>query len=83
MKEFGQLFLGSNEKVPLNAFILSKSDIEIQTGDTVKIENLHPILVTCSVSLADKLFCLGITRSENIKGVDMLLMINPGAEVKL
>ena len=82
-KEFGEFFLASNEAVPLNAFVLNVSDVEIHTDDTVKIEHLHPILVTCELTEADKFVAIGIIRRENIKGNDCLMMINPDATVRM
>lgn len=82
-KEFGQFFLGANDNVPLNAFVLNTSDVEIYPNENVKIEHLHPVYVTCEADLADKLIALGIIRRENIKGKDVLMMINPGGDVKI
>lgn len=82
-KEHGEFFVASNDQVPPNAFVLNVSDVEIHTQDTVKIEHLHPILVTCELTEADKLIAIGIIRRENIQGRDCLMMINPQAEVRM
>lgn len=82
-KERGEFFLASNEEVPLNGFVLTVSDIEIQPHDTVKVEHLKPVLVTVEASLAEKYIAIGIIRRENVKGNDVLMMINPEAEVKI
>jgi hypothetical protein len=81
--ERGQFFLASNDKVPPNAFVLNTCDIEIHTGDHIKIDLLHPVLVTCDADDADKFVAIGIIRRENIQGRDCLMMINPEATVKM
>jgi hypothetical protein len=83
MKEHGEFFLATNDQVPPNAFVLNVSDIEINTNDTVKIEHLHPILVTCDMDDGDAFVAIGVIRRENIKGRDCLMMINPEATVKM
>lgn len=80
-KEHGQLFLAVNEEIPLDGFVLNTCDIEIHPGDDVKIECLHPILVTLSADLAEKYIAIGIIRRECVKGRDCLLMTSPEAEV--
>ncbi len=82
-KESGQFFLSANDKVPPNAFVLNVSDIEIQTEDIVKIKHLHSVLVTVDAGLADKFVAIGIIRRENTKGIDVLMMVNPDAEVQM
>jgi hypothetical protein len=82
-KECGQFFLATNKEIPLDGFILNKSDIEIHTGDTIKVDLLHPILVTAHSCLADKLFCRGIALNEMAKGTDVLMMVHPKVEVKM
>jgi hypothetical protein len=82
-KEFGEFFLASNDQVPPNAFVLNVSDVEIQPQDTVKIEHLHPLLVTVDADDADKLIAIGVIRRENAVGHDCLMMINPEAQVKM
>ena len=83
MKERGEFFLASNPKIPINGFILTESDIDIQTGDHVINTHLVPILTTLDADLADKLFCRGIAINRMRKGIDVLLMTHPDTDVKM
>lgn len=81
MKERG-LYLVHTDAVPVGKFFLAVTDKDIEEGQEYSFDGNSIVFASTDSSLADRLIVEGISRRENLKGNNTLLLLNPKDEVK-